>query len=82
MKGLQQDVKTLTHEVKTGNQLQIYLALLFLSPIPLLFWFGYKKIGECWRQGDVYGRVLAILCVALALHLTVGVLYLADIYLF
>ena len=82
MKGLQQDVKALTHEVKKGNQLQIYFALLSLSPIPLLLWIGYKKIGELWRTGNVYDRVLAILYVGLALHLTVGGLYLADTYLF
>ena len=82
MKDLQQDVKVLTNEVKKGNQLQIYFALFSLSPIPPLFWFGYKKIVEFWREGDVSGRAAAILCSSVFIYIMGLLLFLADIYLF
>ena len=82
MRDLQQDVKVLTNEVKKGNQLQIYSALLSLSPIPLLFWWIYKEIGAFWRAGDILDRVFVIAWSILVLLLTALALSEANFHFF
>ena len=82
LKELRQETKALKNEVKKGNKVQIIIAVVSLFPISGFFLWGYKKIRELWRTGEVSDQVLAILYVALALVLTMGLLSLVDFYLF
>lgn len=82
LKELRQENKALTNEVKKGNQLQIIIAVVSLSPIPLLFWWVYKEIGAFWRAGNVSDRVLVIAWSILALLLTALALSEANFHFF
>lgn len=78
---LEYQIKELKQEVKRGNQLQIYFALLTLTPIPHIFYFGYKKIIELWREGDRYDRTLAITIGCALIYILGVILFLAEIFL-